>query len=206
MKEKMMIITGLLAVTIVPAFAASASAEDTVAELKEHIKTLQKRVEQLEAKQKDPAKEDRMGFVNRSTHQQQDLFERMDQVREQVNRVFGERLSEHNQHQFGSSFPNRIGFHQSYEFTELDDSYKLSFDMAGFEEDQVDIEVHEHSITFKGKYNQQESQEGDNHFYSSHAMGSFMKTIPLPVDADTNNLETEHQGDSLVIRLPKKTS
>ncbi|HLF18828.1 MAG TPA: Hsp20/alpha crystallin family protein [Candidatus Omnitrophota bacterium] len=38
-----------------------------------------------------------------------------------------------------------------------------------------------------------------------HRFGTFLKTIPLPVNADTEKVKTEQKGDELVITMPKKT-
>jgi HSP20 family protein len=88
----------------------------------------------------------------------------------------------------------------------MKDGYEIIFNMKGLDQEKVDIEINEHSITVKGEHSRQEKEEGQGTFYSSSSFGSFMKTIPLPVDADTSKVKTEKKGDSLVIRLPKKNT
>ena len=76
--------------------------------------------------------------------------------------------------------------------------------MTGLDKEKIDIEINEHSITVQGEHSRQDTEESPNRYFSSQSFGSFMKTIPLPVDADTTEIKTEKEGDTLVVRLPKK--
>ena len=78
--------------------------------------------------------------------------------------------------------------------------------MAGLDSEKVDIQINDRSITVKGEYSKQDTEENPDSYISSQSYRSIMKTIPLPVDADTTKVKTEKEGDYLVIRLPKKTS
>jgi len=70
--------------------------------------------------------------------------------------------------------------------------------------EKIDIQVNEHSITVKGQQTHEEDKKSPGQSVHAKSIGLFMKTIPLPIDADTAKVTTEHQGDILVIRLPKK--
>ena len=72
------------------------------------------------------------------------------------------------------------------------------------DKDKVGIQINQHSLTVKGQRSRQEKEQNANRYISSDSFGSFVKTIPLPDDADTTRVRTEKKGDTLVIELPKK--
>ena len=194
--------TGLLAAIFIlcgpPVFA---SAADDVAELKRQIDALQKRVDELEAERENRSLRpgdrfhDRFGFGS-------DPFEEINRMREEMNQML--------QDSFGGSGPPQgipggsMGVSSDFNLKETGTGYEIKFDMTGLEKEKVDVEINEHSITIKGEHSRQDVEDGPNRHFSSQSFGSFMKTIPLPIDADTTKVKTEKEGDTLVIRLPKK--
>lgn len=185
---------------------SSVSAGDDVEDLKAQIEALQKRVNELENTQQVPEEhedEDSRGFFNRRDNRAWDPFDEIRRMQEEMDSMF--------QQSFGSRglggsgmFSNNMSFDQDFDLKETDNGYEIRFDMTGLDKDKVDIDINEHSITVKGEQSRQDTEEGDNTYFRSQSYGSFMKTIPLPVDADTTKVKTEKEGDSLVIRLPKK--
>lgn len=183
-------------------FAAAAEETDDVAELKKQIEALQKRVEELEADKRDssgsPAGRYRRGFGLGW-----DPFEEISRMREEMDRLFQDPFGGPGGQQ-GTTFGSSMSFDTDLDLKETDDGYEITLDMTGLDKEKVDIQINEHSITVKGEHSRQDTEEGPNRYFSSQSYGSFMKTIPLPTDADTARAETEKEGDRLVIRLPKK--
>ena len=99
-----------------------------------------------------------------------------------------------------------MSFDHDFDIQETDEGYQIKFDLKGLDQEKVDIDINEHSITVKGEHSAKDTEESENSFFSSQSYGSFMKTIPLPIDADTKKVKTEKEGNSLVIKLPKKAS
>jgi HSP20 family protein len=101
-------------------------------------------------------------------------------------------------------FSNDMSFGYDFDIKETDEGYKIVFDMTGLDEQNVDIQVNEHSITVKGEHRREDAEEAGSSLFRSQSYGSFLKTIPVPADADTSKVMTEKEGDELVIKLPKK--
>lgn len=181
-----------------------AIAEDTqsVADLKKQVETLQKKVDELESEKKQSpiAVQDQfqggIGFVG-------DPFEDINKMQEQMDRMF--------QNSFGRSgakqgiFSSNMSFDPDFDLKQTDKGYEIRFDMKGMDKNKIDIQINDHSITIKGEQSRKDKKESQNQYFSSESFGSFMKTIPLPADADTTKIKTEKEGDSIVIRLPKKS-
>jgi len=101
-------------------------------------------------------------------------------------------------------FSSDMSFDNDLNLKEVDDGYEIRFTMAGLDQEKIKIQINENSITVTGERSQQNTEEGPNSYFSSQSFGSFMKTIPLPVDADVAKMQTEKEGEVLIIRLPKK--
>ncbi|MDD3374109.1 MAG: Hsp20/alpha crystallin family protein [Candidatus Omnitrophica bacterium] len=204
MRNKRILITvGIFIVVGIFLYNIPLFAQETkdIIELKKQILVLQKRVDELEAEKQKQYTDSTMhprvksGFV-------WDPFEEMDRMQAAMDLMF--------QDSFGRSglargaFVNNMSFDSAVNINKTLDGYTIEFDMTGMDQDKVDIQINQHSVTVKGEYSTQEKQEGLNQSLQIKSFGSFMKTIPLPQDADTAKMKTEKQDNKLIIYLPKK--
>lgn len=181
-------------------------AEENMQELKAQIQQLQERVEQLESRNNtQPQSGTPGGFFNAPQQRSVwDPFEQMRRMQEEMDRMFRHSFDQNGFSQ--GAFSNNLSFDYDIDFQETDDGYKIQIDMTGLDKDKVDIDINAHSITVKGEHSRTDKEENPNGYFQSQSYGSFMKTIPLPVDADTTQVKTEKSGDYLVITMPKTTS
>jgi len=177
-----------------------ARAEEDVAALKQKIAELEKRIEQLEA-QKDLSQEDFFNGPSRPRHDPFDSIRRMQDELDQMMRHF---RTPHTGWGSGLGGDAQVVFDNEFDLRETDDGYEIQLDLRGLDQDKVDVEIKEHSLTVTGQYSAREKQTNPNSVYQSSRFGSFIKTIPLPIDADTSKVKTTKKGDSLVITVPKK--
>lgn len=204
MKRKLSICLSLIfTIGAVAGYSVPSFAQEGVAELKKQIEALQTRVEELESQQRMQEKKE--DLLRGSKQGRWDPFEEIDRMQEEMNRMFQSTYSRTGGTGRGM-FSNDMSYDYDFDIKETKDGYEIRFEMKGLDQEKVDIQINEHSITVKGERSEQQTQEGENRFFSAQSFGSFMKTIPLPVDADTSKVKTEKEGDSLVIKLPKKTS
>ncbi len=198
------VFVGLLILTH-PVFA-----QEDIKELKKQIETLQKRVEELESSKAQQQKEkqrekDGWGFFNRRRDWGEDPFDEMDRIQNEMSRMFQNSFSKRG-NLGGGMFSSNMSFDSDFDMKETKEGYEIRFNMKGLNQEKVDVDINKHSITIKGEHSKQDTEENENTYFSSQSYGSFMKTIPLPVDADTTNVKTEKEGDDLVIKMPKKAS
>lgn len=174
-------------------------AEEDVQALKNEIKELRERIDHLESSQEQSNK-------NRNANVQRwDPFAEMHRMQEAMDEMFQSSFT--NPGLQGSGiFSNSFSLDGDLELKESEDGYEVHFDLTGLDKDKVNIEVNEHSITVKGEQSRLDQEENTNGFFKSQSFGTFMKTIPLPIDADTSKVKTDKEGEKLVIRLPKKNS
>lgn len=179
-----------------------ANAQEDVHELKQQIEALKKRVAELESIQTRPVVGVRHSRPN-PAGTDADPFADMDRLQEEMDRIFQKSFSFSSQPGQGM-LVTTMSFDAALDFKENEDGYVVTFNMSGLDQDKVDVQINEHSITVKGEQSQKKEQQNPNGYVQSQSYGSFMKTVPLPEDADVTQIKTEKEADRLVIKIPRK--
>lgn len=107
----------------------------------------------------------------------------------------------------GGSSMQRSGFEGGFsprvDVSEDAESLKINAELPGMNADDVEITATEDSVTIKGEKKSESTEKGDDFFHSERSYGYFKRSIPLPVDADTDNAEATFKDGVLNIRMPK---
>ena len=180
----------------------SSFAQENTEDLKAQIQALQKRVEELEAREKNkqtPRALPHHPFTQRGW----DPFAQMQRMQEEMDALFSDAFSMPTPGARGM-FSTDMVFDQELDLKETDAAYEIRFNMSGLNKEKMDIQINKHSITVSGQYSEKHQEDNPGGVIQSQRFGTFLKTIPLPVDADTASVKTEQQGDELVITMPKK--
>ncbi len=198
-KTKMLMMFTVFAFSASFIFANPALAKDkTTAELQKQIDILQKRVDELETEKKQP-----LGFMMPEMNKAWNAFDEMQKMQEEMNQVFQDSFKQTEDIAKGA-FSNNMSYEANFEMKDQKDKYVLEVDMKGFDQDKTKIEVSKQYVTVKGEQSTEKKQESDNSYAASKSFSSFMRTIPLPKDADTSKMKSDKQGDKLIIAFPKK--
>jgi HSP20 family molecular chaperone IbpA len=72
------------------------------------------------------------------------------------------------------------------------------------DKEKIDVEANENAVTISGEYFKQVEETNPYRIYSFNGYGSFLKTVPLPENADAKKIETIKDEDNLIIKIPKK--
>ncbi|MBN1870393.1 MAG: Hsp20/alpha crystallin family protein [Candidatus Omnitrophica bacterium] len=202
-KEIILNVIGLFILAMVVSGVDPSQAEENIADLKARIEALQKRVDELEASKPSQGWSDPWGFFQSRQNRQWDPFSEINRIQEEMNRMF-QNSFDYRGNLGKGMFSSDMSFGYDFDFKETEEGYEIVFDMAGFDQEKVDIQVNESSITVKGERQREDREEGENRMFQLQSYGSFLKTIPLPDDADTSKVKTEKEANRLVIKLPKK--
>lgn len=95
-------------------------------------------------------------------------------------------------------------YDSDFDIEETADKYIVKLEVGGVNKDKLNVEINRVSITVSGEHSAIEKEQNPHGFYSSHSVGSFLRTIPLPDYADTERVNTEVNDDMVIITLPKK--
>jgi HSP20 family protein len=93
-------------------------------------------------------------------------------------------------------------FSPSVEIQQRDDEIVACVDLPGLEPDDVKLDITEDGIVLRGERKREARDEGEGWTRSEVSYGQFMRVIPLPPGADTENASAQFDKGVLRIRVP----
>jgi HSP20 family protein len=198
-------VKSILLIVLVIGFATpQVWADDQIEALKSQIEALRQRVEELEAGDSSASKLSRQDGPQSGYTGQWDPFREMQRLHEEMNQMFKQSFQRFPFQDQGGIFNQDVIWNDNFDIKETGNGYELKLNTAGFDQNHMDIEIQGQMITISGqKLVQEENTDSDSRM-SSRSFGSFVRSIPLPDDADTTRVETKKDGDLLTIKIPKK--
>ena len=118
-------------------------------------------------------------------------FERVDSLRNQIDRVFAE--IENN---------NYSSWQPPLELIDEGDNLILRVFLAGINKEDLEIDVTKKSVTIEGKRDRL-SSESSNYLYSEINYGRFHREIGLPVPIINTKVTASYEAGILTLVLPK---
>lgn len=101
-------------------------------------------------------------------------------------------------------FESRMGaFSPKVDVTENDKEIKISAELPGMDEKDIDVSLQKDMLTIKGEKKEEKEDKGKDYYRMERSYGSFSRTIPLPVEVETDKVEAKFKKGVLNITLPK---
>jgi HSP20 family protein len=89
------------------------------------------------------------------------------------------------------------------DMAEDDDEIRLSVELPGMDEEDIEVVLSEDVLTIKGE-KKAETEKGDKTYsYKERAYGSFRRSLPLGANIRTDKIEAHFDKGVLTITLPK---
>jgi HSP20 family protein len=76
-------------------------------------------------------------------------------------------------------------------------------ELPGIDKDNIEINLTDHTLTIRGEKKKEEELQEENYYRSERSYGSFMRTLELPADVQTENVKASFKNGILEVRLPK---
>lgn len=83
------------------------------------------------------------------------------------------------------------------------DNVIIKSTIAGVRPDDIDITVANDMVTIKGSRSREEKVTQDDYFYQECYWGSFSRSVIVPVDIDSENIEADLKDGILTVIVPK---
>ncbi len=83
------------------------------------------------------------------------------------------------------------------------DNVIIKSTIAGVRPDDIDITVANDMVTIKGSRTREEKITQDDYFYQECYWGSFSRSVIVPVDIDSENIEADLKDGILTVIVPK---
>lgn len=101
-------------------------------------------------------------------------------------------------------FESRLGvFSPKVDVIENDKEIKVFAELPGMDEKDIDISLTRDAMTIRGEKKEEKEQKGKDYYRMERSYGSFSRTIPLPVEVETDKIEAKLKKGVLTVTLPK---
>jgi HSP20 family protein len=87
--------------------------------------------------------------------------------------------------------------------SETDKEIKVSVELPGMDEKDIDVSLTRDTLTIKGEKKEEKEEQGKDYYRMERSYGSFTRSVPLPVEVDTDKVQATFKKGVLDITLPK---
>ena len=129
---------------------------------------------------------------------------RMLSLRDQMDRLFDDFFTG-----FGSPFVPSTQtvvereFMPSVDVSETDGQVKVSAELPGMTEQDMNVELDEDMVTISGEKKHEEEEEKGGRYWRESSYGSFRRDVPLPAAVDTDQAKASFKNGKLEVMIPK---
>lgn len=90
------------------------------------------------------------------------------------------------------------------EASSKDDVYRISLELPGVEEKDIEVTVHDGVLRVTGEKRTSREEKGETWFFSERQFGSFARSFRLPPDADETEVEADLKDGVLTVAVKKR--
>jgi HSP20 family protein len=83
------------------------------------------------------------------------------------------------------------------------DDIVVKAELPGMEKDNIEVNLSGNRLTIKGEKKQEEEVKREGYYRSERSYGSFLRTLELPTEVQTDKVKAAFKKGILEIRLPK---
>ena len=83
------------------------------------------------------------------------------------------------------------------------DNIVVKAELPGLEKDDIEVNLSGHRLTIKGEKKQEEEVKKEGYYGAERSYGSFLRTLELPTEVQTDKVKAAFKNGILEIRLPK---
>ncbi len=94
-------------------------------------------------------------------------------------------------------------FRPAVDFKETDDEYLVEAELPGMKRDQIDISVKDNVLYIKGEKKTFNEENDKDYHHVERTYGSFYRSLPLPGDADLEQMSADFEDGLLTVSVAK---
>ncbi len=126
-------------------------------------------------------------------------------LQREMNRLFGDFFKGFDLRPIRLADERWAGFNPRMDLEETEKEYRITTELPGMEENDVEVLLTGNSITLKGEKKEEEEEKGKSYYHTERSYGSFHRTVPLPEGIDHKKIDAEFKNGVLTVKLPKTT-
>jgi HSP20 family protein len=131
-------------------------------------------------------------------------FSELSNIEREAERMFGDFFR---RPFLGMTWPDRfreVGIREpAIEVYEEKDDMVIKAEVPGMKKEDLEINLSGNMLTIKGEKKQEEEVKKKGYYYSERSYGSFLRTIDLPKEVQTEKARANFKDGVLEVRLPK---
>lgn len=82
--------------------------------------------------------------------------------------------------------------------------YVMTLDLPGMDKDTIDVEIKNGSLVVSGKRSIEKENKGDRFYSQQRSFGQFMKRLPLPADAKSDQVQARYDKGVLEVTIERE--
>ncbi|PQO21806.1 glutamyl-tRNA amidotransferase [Rhodobacteraceae bacterium WD3A24] len=106
--------------------------------------------------------------------------------------------------QFGTRMAELVA--PASEASSGDDAYRISLELPGVSEDDIELTVEGGVVSVKGEKKTEREERSDTWYFSERQYGAFSRSFRLPDDADEDAVKADLKDGVLNITIPRKAA
>jgi HSP20 family protein len=125
----------------------------------------------------------------------------IDTINQNLNRLFDDFF-------YGSSLipfnQNWGSFNPSIDVTETDKDYKVSAELPGLDENDIEVSLDRNILTISGEKKTEKEDKDQNYYRMERSYGSFQRCLSFPSNIESDNINANFKNGALQITIPKQ--
>jgi HSP20 family protein len=94
------------------------------------------------------------------------------------------------------------GFAPAVNVRQTEKGVEVTAELPGIDEKNVEVSIAENALTIRGEKKEEKEQKEGGWQISERSFGSFVRTIPLPVEVDEDKVSAQFKNGVLTVMLP----
>ena len=125
-------------------------------------------------------------------------------MQQQMNRMFDGFFQGTGLEPFGAFQEGWDAFSPRVDVVETEKEIKVSVELPGMEEKDIDVALAQRSLTISGEKRHEKREKGHNYVRSERSYGSFKRSISLSSEVDAGKADAAFRNGVLTVMLPRK--
>ena len=89
------------------------------------------------------------------------------------------------------------------DIAEREDAFIVKAEIPGMNCQDIDISVHENTLTVSGERKDSSEDKGENYYYVERHCGAFRRQVAMPTGIDANKVDASYHDGILTVTVPK---
>ncbi len=131
-------------------------------------------------------------------------FEEMKKMQQEMDAIFEKFHKKMMGEDFFSKFETSFPSTPAVDLKDVGDSYQLKADIPGSDKNEINITTKNGMLKIEAKNSKIKDEKEKDFIKKERFVGSYMRMLSIPSDADTDKLKSEYKNGVLEITIPKK--